>query len=358
MKILILTSKFGMGHFCAAEAIKEELELKSYNDIINIVDIIEYVFPKLNKSIYGAFNIFISKVSWVYNFVNGLFKNNQDNSLNKRTLNRIDNMIKKYNPDLIISTWSACSKYISIYKNKFKKGIPLYTYITDISIHDGWITKGTNMYIVATKDTKDMLISKGISGKRIIINGIPVRECFKKDNHTIALNNKKEILIMGGGLGIIPDIFNILKGLNKENNLNVTVITGKNKKLFRKIKKMFPEIDVVGYTNKIDEYMRNADLLVTKPGGISTFEAIYSNTPLYIVTPVFSQEIGNAKFIEKNSIGKVAWQNGFNIANDIICLANNEALLENMKKNIKVVKSHIEEFKLKKVCKRNTKKCG
>ncbi|WP_460292558.1 hypothetical protein [Clostridium tertium] len=102
--------------------------------------------------------------------------------------------------------------------------------------------------------------------------------------------------------------------------------------------------------------MERSDLLITKPGGISTFEAIYTTTPLYIIKPFLSQEIGNAEFIERMLIGKIAWEDNSNISEDIISLISNERLLEEMKYNMQLLKNEVSESKLKKVYERNMKK--
>ena len=100
-------------------------------------------------------------------------------------------------------------------------------------------------------------------------------------------------------------------------------------------KKRFPQVDVIGYTTNVDYYMRKADLIVTKSGGITTFEAINIGTPLYILKPFLVQEIGNAKYIEKNNIGRIMWSKKINIADDIISLLENKLVLKSMRSNMK-----------------------
>lgn len=372
MKVLILTSRFGMGHYCAAEAIKEELLQSDSDDIIEIVDIVKILFPNMYKLIYKVFNLFICRFSRIYNFINSFVTTHEKTGLKKGYLSKINSVVEKYNPDLIVSTWSASSRYISSYKKEYNCEIPLYTYITDVTVHDGWITDMTNMYFVATRDTKEMLISKSVNIKKIVINGIPVRQSFKQelpfdsmnngqaaivkpitDNHQLIDENRKKIIIMGGGLGLIPNINNILEKLQETNKISITILVGKNKKLLNKLKNDYPKIDVIGYTNQVYKYMKNADLVITKPGGISTFEAIYSNTPLYVIKPFLSQEVGNAKFIEKMFIGKIAWENNFDISEDIISLISNEKVLGKMKENMKTLREEVSEFKLKKIYERN-----
>lgn len=76
------------------------------------------------------------------------------------------------------------------------------------------------------------------------------------------------------------------------------------------------------------------DLLVTKAGGITIFEAINASTPLYILRPFLAQEIGNAEYIEQNNIGQVMWTKYSDASSDILSLLNNPSLLRTMKKNM------------------------
>lgn len=71
MNILILTGKFGMGHYSAAEAIKQEIE-ENYKDInvnIKIIDIIDYLFPAISSYVYKSFDTLVSKWANLYNFI-------------------------------------------------------------------------------------------------------------------------------------------------------------------------------------------------------------------------------------------------------------------------------------------------
>lgn len=356
MKILILTSRFGMGHYCAAEAIKEELLVADSDDVIEIVDIVKILLPISYKLIYRLFSLFICRFSKVYNFVNSFATKHENTCVKSGKLKKINSLIEKYNPDLIVSTWSASTRYISTYKEKYEDDIPLYTYITDITAHDGWITDMTDMYFVATESTREMLLSKGVEDNKIVVNGIPVRKSFKQDIEVQSINDTKEVLIMGGGLGLIPNLDNILEKLYETSGIHITIITGKNKKMLKELKSNYPKIEVIGYTDKVCRYMKKSDLIITKPGGISTFEAIYTSTPMYVIKPFLSQEVGNAEFIEKTGIGRIVWENDIDISKDIISLIRNEKFIEEMKSNMQVLRSEVSEFQLKKIYERNVKR--
>ncbi len=336
MNILILTGKFGMGHIKAAEAVKEQLLIENPEHNITIVDFIDYMFPTLSKGIYKGFNFMVSRCAGLYNTLNKAAGKNSGVPLRLTFARKIDRLIAKQKADAIVVVFPVCSQYISSYKRMRRCQIPLYTCITDITAHEEWIAPGTDQYFVGDIATKNALCSKGVSADKIAVTGIPVRQCFHESCRE-KNSSRKEILIMGGGLGLIPSSEDFLQKLAHCKQVKVTVITGKNEKLYKTLSKKFPEIEVIGYTDQVAKYMQRADLLVTKAGGITTFEAIATRTPLYIIKPFLEQEFGNAKYIEGHNIGRVLWDIHADEAADILSLIGDEKLLQIMKENMELM---------------------
>lgn len=342
MNILILTGHFGMGHFSAAEALKQEILSKEPEAHVDVVDILDYMLPNLSNIIYGTFNFMVSKCSGIYNFFYEESAKYVQAPFKRAFIKKVDRLLNRYQPELIISTLPVCSQYISAYKGMRFCNVPLHTYITDIKAHEEWIAKNTDMYFVGSKNTKNTLISKGIPSEKIVISGIPVKPVFKEGNGSKKAADTKKVLIMGGGLGLIPSSGKLLEKLGENKSIQVTVITGKNEKLYLKLKRKYPDIEVIGYTDKVHEYMKKADIIITKSGGITTFEAINCETPLYIIKPFLSQELGNAEFIESLNIGRVLWSKNIDAADDFLSLMENEHLLCNMRDNMRRIKKHLD----------------
>lgn len=343
MNILILTGRFGFGHYSAATSIKEHILKENPNYNVEILDFIDYMFPFLNKIIYANFNFLVNRCSGVYNVLNSIASKNSTVPLKKVIVKKIDDLLNKYQANMVISVLPVCSEYITAYKKMAHKDIILNTFITDIYANDEWINEGTDKYFVASMETKLQLINKGINDNQIIVSGIPVRSCFKKG--VSKETTKKNILIMGGGLGLIPQIDSFLSELNNNNDVFVTVIAGNNKKLYQKLSINFPNIQVLGFTDKVYKYMNKADLIITKAGGVTLFEAINSLTPLFIIKPFLMQEVGNAKYIENNAIGEVVWKNRSDLYYLIMDLLHDEKRLKSMQDNM---------FEIKKIIKKTT----
>lgn len=333
-----------MGHVKCAEAIAEEIYASQPDASVTTVDVMDYLFPHLSKAIYKGFSLLVTKLPGMYNHLNRAAGKHAGVPMKKTIAAKLDRLIAETQPDLIISNLPVCSKYISAYKELRVCTVPLFTYITDITVHDEWIADKTDLYFVGDESTGNVLISKGVYAEKIVVSGIPVKRVFKsafkdgtlkdQEKADTGTHTKKRLLIMGGGLGLVPGGSRLLKRLNEESCFEVTLITGKNRSLEKRARRKYKNINVVGFTDKIADYMAAADLVLTKPGGITTFEAIASRTPMYIADPFLEQEMGNARFIESKNIGRVVWSRDCDVASDIINFLKDTALIDTMKENM------------------------
>ena len=131
--------------------------------------------------------------------------------------------------------------------------------------------------------------------------------------------------------------------LNNVKDIKTTIITGNNKSMYEYLRDKYKNIKVIGYTEEVSKYMKNSDLIISKSGGITLFEAIYSEVPMYVINPFLVQEIKNSKFIEKEKIGKVIRDKDFDIVSDILNLINDDDEITKMKNNMKNIKSRINQ---------------
>lgn len=261
MNILILTAKCGMGHYSVSTSLKEQLDNKDVN--VEIYDLFKVAFPRMQTLIYGTFNFLVSKCSKVYNFFYKFSANDTSAPLKSFVGKKIEKLIESKSPDIIISTFPVCSKYISAYKKQRNKDIKLYTYITDINVNKEWITDKTDGYFVASEDTKEQLLNHQINSSKIKVVGIPVKNEFKKKLYK---EERNEILIMGGGLGLISFMDKEIEKLLLNKDIHITLITGKNQKLFDKYHNRFDNLTVIKYTNEVYKYMERASLIISKAG--------------------------------------------------------------------------------------------
>lgn len=342
MKVRILTGKFGMGHMTVALAIAEQIKAGSLDADVKVIDWFTYISPKIAGQYYHIFELLVNKGTGFYNTRYRLLENwktDQKPELCSLFMQFMKKFIRNEQPDIIISTLPLCSQIISLYKEKTGSTIPLITCVTDITGHSEWINKNTDAYMVGDEIVRDKFMVKGVAADRIFETGIPVRLGFinKENEVKDSKISTKRILIMGGGLGMLPADESFYRRLENLPNVEITIITGKNKHMFQELSNKFKKINILGYIGNVYDYMERADILITKPGGSTVFEAIHAEIPILVLKPHLQQEKYNAEYIQEMNIGKVI---------DI----NKKECLEEIKEilrqdNLQVYKRNILEIK-------------
>lgn len=340
MNVLIMTGKFGMGHVSAAASVKEKIEYRDPSAVVHIVDIMD-VFPReLSSLAYLGFNSLVNKCPKIYNHFNKLSELHAWFPMKRIVARGIGRMVKEYDPDIIISTVPFSGMFVSTYMKYTHNEIPLISCITDISSHKAWLSPKTKAYTVGSGSLKARLVREGIPAGSVFVTGIPVKERFTEVKRA-ETGRRKRVLLMGGGLGLISSADGLMDALSGMDDVDVTVITGKNKKLQTELSEKYPDAEIIGFTDKVSDYMAEADLLISKAGGITMFEAIDSETPMLVIKPFLEQEAGNAKFMERRGIGKVIWNKDADIGAEIKALLSDDKALNEMKTNMKTITDEI-----------------
>jgi processive 1,2-diacylglycerol beta-glucosyltransferase len=306
--ILILTASFGMGHKSVANALKEQIEAEYKHVKVSIGDILEIVNPKVKKISSKIYSELTESYPSIYNKlydVKAKNKNNIiDNMLSSLYYKRFYEYIKIENPKVIISTFPLCSCIVAKVKEEYEDDVILITVITDVVDSWEWIYEGTNKYLVPTEEIKNRLIAKEVNEDIILVTGIPVKKEFLDKNINFSTDQKNTILIVLSGI----DSFSkeLLKKLDEYTEYKIKIIAGRNEKLYRKLSDMaYSNLEIYGFVNNLNEMMDEAVYIVTKPGGVTVFEAINKEVPLIVLNSNIGQEIGNIEFIKKNKIGIV-----------------------------------------------------
>ena len=183
-------------------------------------------------------------------------------------------------------------------------GIPLVTCVTDVTCHSEWLHPGTDCYMVAEESVRQGFIAKGADPDTVVVSGIPVSGRFqpaRKDH-----SQRRELLIMGGGLGLMPRRDSFYQALNALPGVHTTILTGRNDKLFQRLNGKYENIEAVPFTTQVDKYMARAHLMLSKPGGITCFEAIAARLPILAWQPFLKQEQENANFLVRRGMARIA----------------------------------------------------
>lgn len=368
MKVLLITGKFGMGHYSAAATLAEEIQ-SAYRDAeVKIFDIYEGAFPGCCQMIYSVYSSLVERGCLLYNlaYKNALKPrqarpetlNPQAHPIHGHMLKALAQEVESFRPDAVIATYSLCAKLMGEYKKQSGSKVPFVTCITDVTSHNVWINAECDLYLVAAENTRDELVGRGVPGEKIAISGIPVRQSFKSmagrakeggRGEALSAGSKeagrynRELLIMGGGLGLLPEKMEFYQQLNRLPGVRTTVVTAGNQKLFDKLWGKFSNITVLGYSREVDRLMAEADLLITKPGGITMFEAIHAEVPLLLFYPFLEQEVKNGKFVGDKGLGMVLAKKPEQSLGEIACLLENPYLLQVIRKNMRQMKERLDE---------------
>lgn len=302
MRILILTGKFGMGHLSAASALQEQLTQDGHR--ADVIDLFEYALPERASAMYWWFNVLVTYGGVFYNIYHELTANDSGENRGDDLLGGLARLVDEYRPDVVVSTHPICSAAVSRYKEEAVSALPLVTCVTDVTCHSEWLHPGTDCYLVAGESVRQGLIAKGVAPEAVLAAGIPVSGRFQPVHRT--RSRRRELLIMGGGLGLMPRGDSFYRALNALPGVHTTILTGKNEKLFQRLDGKYENIEAVPFTREVEKYMARAHLMLSKPGGITCFEAIAARLPILAWQPFLKQEQENADFLVSHGMARIA----------------------------------------------------
>jgi processive 1,2-diacylglycerol beta-glucosyltransferase len=187
--------------------------------------------------------------------------------------------------------------------------------VTDFEAHALWMEDGVNLYCVAAEETKARLVARGAEADEIVVTGIPISARFSQKIEAKAVrramglrDDLPVVLVPSGGFGMGP-VGRILEELDKvRGEFQTIVVTGRNAELRRElagVDRKHPT-HVLGFATNMHELMAVADLIITKPGGLTTSEALAMGKPLFVFNPIPGQEAANSDFLlERGAAAKV-----------------------------------------------------
>lgn len=353
-KILIFYASYGGGHLSAAKSIKAYIDENYEGYQTQMIDCVEYISKALDKITTGAYKEMAKKAPWawkkVYYKSQEGFISKVSTASNKIMAVKMAKLFREYNPDIVISTHPFGSQMTAYLKKKQKTNCKLFTILTDFKSHDQWLigSEHTDCFFVSNDLMRQSLIDSRIPENKVFATGIPISkrfmEKFNKDeifNEFGLQPNKETILFFGGGaFGLgkqkTIDILNSLASSNHD--IQVVAIAGKNLKLKKSFEDIVAKykkentIKVLPFTDKVPELMHIANLVITKPGGLTTSESLACSLPLIVINPIPGQEEENAEFLEK--AGAAVWIKKNSNPDDIFkFIFENESILEKMSKN-------------------------
>lgn len=345
MKVLILTGKFNMGHTAAAQALRQELLLWDRGARVEVEDFLTWAAPGADQAIYALFRGVVTRAHGLYNACYRLTADGTGDLLPVHArpfLPAMEDLLAQRRPDAVIATHPLCAQLVSRCKERGRWGGALVTCVTDITDHGEWLCRGCDGYLVGAPSVRDALARRGVDPGRVAVTGVPVRREFK-GRYPRPADGKKRLLIMGGSLGLLPRDEGFYAAVNDLPGVQTTLITGNNHKLFARLAGRYPNLQVLGYTPEVYAYMGRGDLVLSKPGGATTFEAIFSGTPMLAWEPLWEQERRNADFLTREGMGRVTGRRSAPCLAALEELLNDAAALAAMSGRMAAFRGGLEE---------------
>jgi processive 1,2-diacylglycerol beta-glucosyltransferase len=225
------------------------------------------------------------------------------------TARNLRGLMERLRPSAVVCTHAFPCGVMSAYKRLYDSALPVIGIVTDFVVHPFWIYKNIDAYAVATPEIRAAMIGRGIDGERIDIDGIPVDPRFGARpgdrgalREALGLPHDGAVaLVMGGGLGLGPVAATVRALAHAARRVTPVVIVGKNRRLERRLaeeaRRDGTDLRVLGFVENVFDWMHAADVLVTKPGGLTTSEALVAGVPLVLLRPLPGQEERNARYL-------------------------------------------------------------
>ena len=310
------------GHQLASIAIEKAIKEMDPQVETLVVNSLDYTNPRLDRVVSNVYLSMIRRTPEIWDYLYDNPKvarrtNGTTKLINKLNSTKLERLVNSFSPDTVVCTQAFPCGVMAAYKERRGADIRLLGVVTDYMAHSYWLYERVDLYAVASEVSREDLVGRGIEKRKIRVTGIPIHPKFasRQDRNELRerLNLNQHlptILIMGGGQGFGP-LRETIRCLDEmDSHFQMVVVSGLNKALERRLReeklKMKKPIHVSGYADNVDELMEASDIIITKPGGMTTAEALAKGLAMVILRPLPGQEERNGHFLTGRGIAQRA----------------------------------------------------
>jgi processive 1,2-diacylglycerol beta-glucosyltransferase len=337
-RILVLSASVGAGHLRAAQAVELALREVVPSATVRNLDVLELTNAAFRR-VYGkAYLDLVNKAPHVLGYFYDLLDQPRSGGATRGRRDRLRLAVEKMNLrafirllqeepwDLVINTHFLPAEIIASLRRKEKLSLPQVTATTDFETHRLWVNQPCEHYFTATEEGARYLQHWGVPADCTTVTGIPIHPVFARPKdraecltrHGLT-GDRPVILQLSGGFGVGP-IAKLYKALLEVSRpIQLVTIAGRNEAVKKELEAVAPperhRAKVLGFTDQIDELMAAADLVVSKPGGLTTSETLARGAVMVIVNPIPGQESRNSDYllesgaaIKVNNLGTLAYK--------------------------------------------------
>ncbi len=307
MRILMLSANIGEGHNSSAKAVMEVLRTRGIET--ELVDCLSFFSPGFSK--------FIS--DWhvrIYRYGGGIFNAGYrlcENTAEPDTFNvfnellslgagKLRELIKTNKYKAVACVHPFAGIMVSAVKKNWGLDLPTFLIATDYTCTPTVEQCKVDTFFVPAQEMSRDFSAMGISPAHQHVCGIPVRMEFYEEGDREQARKKLHlsqegtvVLVMCGSMGCGPIQKIAVETLEQmPESATMVAVCGRNKKLQNEMEKLEdPRLRILGYIDNFSEYLDAADLIITKPGGLSSTEAANKHVPMVFINAVGGCESRN-----------------------------------------------------------------
>lgn len=321
-RILFLSAPFGHGHAKAAQAVIKAVKQKNMDIDTRLVDVFDEYPGFFGEALTKAYLCFVAKApaayGVLYDFQNQYGKYFSSRGfMNTAGAYKMLKMVRRIKPSIIVCTHFLPAGILNYLIDKKYINVPVYGIITDYSLHYWWVFEHLRKYFVGCEDMVEAFTRRGIDVSRVQVTGIPSSLDLGKLRERTAiferlnLNPKLPVIAaMGGGTGMIP-LDKIALALDKsEQSFQMVLMAGTNISMYRKLaefrKNAKKPLRIYSYIDFVNDVLAVSDMIISKPGGLTTAETLSIGLPMIVYKPIPGHETDNAMFLTKNKAAVIA----------------------------------------------------
>lgn len=321
-RVIILTLSVGSGHLRASEVVQRALYDGSDPIEVRLHDVLESARPWFRW-------LYVDPYWWMLRHAPGLWRKLFERRQLKRHhstapawvfrhgCRELFRRIKDYAPHLVVATEIGAAEIAALGRREGWFNAPILAVQTDFQTEPPWVQHEIDLYCVASEEARRQLIGWGVLPNRVLLSGIPVDPAFALPfdraelRQALGLDARRPVvLVMGGGMGPVP-LDKVVEQLGRcEVPLQVLAVAGHDRELLHRLEllrgRVALDLHLFGWSDRVPELMAAADLLITKPGGLTAAEALAAGLPMVLTCPIPGPEERHVRFLKQKGVAHEA----------------------------------------------------
>jgi processive 1,2-diacylglycerol beta-glucosyltransferase len=321
-RIVILSLSVGSGHVRAAQVVQRALTDGGEDlEILNL-DVLAHAHRWFHWVYVDPYWVMLRRFPGVWK---SLFERRQEKQhrataphwIFRRGCSAVFKRLKEFAPHQVIATEIGAAEIAALAKREGIVNAPVLAVQTDYYTEPPWVQREIDVYCVGSDEARRQLVGWGISPNRVLVCGVPIDTAFSlafdraELVKALGLDPRRPlVLVMGGGMGPVP-LHRVVESLELcRLPLQVLAVAGHEqhvKAMLDALKgKLTLDLRTYGWTEDIPELMAAADILITKPGGVSSAEALCAGLPMILTHPIPGQEERHVEYLTRHGAAVLA----------------------------------------------------